>query len=253
MDLRYKNPGFQYSIDSIMLFQNEENSEWWRESLFYFYPQIDRNRLDSLPANEKHEYLEDMLREVYNREESEISFRTIKYNEHWNIHKAQIEEAFSEAFGLDCHSILNNIVGNVTLNPICPRFLDTCSFDVLYLSSQRGALGTALHEIVHFVWFYVWQRHFRDDQSEYETPHLKWVFSEMAVEPIMRNDNRLRSLNPYFDSGCVYDYFYKMVIDGKPILETLYAMYKDSDIIHFMEQGYEYCKHHESEIRNQMA
>ena len=40
----------------------------------------------------------------------------------------------------------------------------------------------------------------------------------MAVEPVMR-DERLSSINPYFpreEGGCVYPYFYDMVLDGKP-------------------------------------
>lgn len=89
--------------------------------------------------------------------------------------------------------------------------------------------------------------------SEYETPHLKWVFSEMVVDPIMRNESRIKDLNPYFDDGCVYGYFYKMIVDGKPILETLDQMYKALSIIDFMEQGYNYCVKYEAVIREQMS
>lgn len=89
------------------------------------------------------------------------------------------------------------------------------------------------------------------DRAEYETPSLKWIFSEMAVEPIMR-DERLSTINPYFEDGCVYEYFYHMDIGGKPVLEILYEMYRQNDIKEFMKKGFLFCQEHEAEIRRQM-
>ena len=152
----------------------------------------------------------------------------------------------------DVTGILNDMVDNVTFNPICPHFLSTKSFDVFYLNSERGALGIALHEIIHFLWFHIWGSHFNDSAKDYETPHLKWVFSEMVVDPIMRKDTRLSGINPYFEGGCAYEYFYEMTINGKPILETLYEIYINLNILEFMEQVYAYCKKHEAEIKAQM-
>lgn len=73
----------------------------------------------------------------------------------------------------------------------------------------------------------------------------------MAVEPIMR-DKRLSDINPYFEDGCVYEYFYHMKIDGTPILEMLYEMYRQNDMQNFMQKGFLFCQEHESEIRLQM-
>lgn len=129
--------------------------------------------------------------------------------------------------------------------------MESHSFDIFYLNSERGALGLAIHEIIHFVWFYVWNQLFEDSYEEYEIPSLKWILSEMVVEPIM-SDERLCSINPYFPrehGGCVYPYFYTMKIEGKPILDTLTDMYHSMTIAEFMKAGYEYCVTHEKEIR----
>lgn len=40
------------------------------------------------------------------------------------------------------------------MNPISPRFLSDGSFEVFYLNSGKGAIGTAIHEIIHFFWCY---------------------------------------------------------------------------------------------------
>ena len=38
MHLTYENPGFSHSLDSILLFETDDQSPWWREALFHFYP-----------------------------------------------------------------------------------------------------------------------------------------------------------------------------------------------------------------------
>jgi len=236
-----------------MLFADGDEYNWF-DSIFHFYPQIDKEQL--LPANPdgKSKILLDFFQNFYEGEKvkNEIVQKVVSYNEHWQIHRSQVEDALSDAFQYDVRKTFNDITGNITFNPICPRFLETCTFDVFYLNSERGALGISLHEVIHFVWFDIWQKHFDDSAKNYETPHLKWLFSEMVVDPIMRKDSRLSEINPYFDDGCVYPYFYKVKINGKPILETLYEMYSCQNIVSFMEQGYALCQKHEAEIRAQI-
>ena len=133
----------------------------------------------------------------------------------------------------------------------CPRFLREHSFDVFYKNSEYGALGMSLHEMIHFVWFYVWNQMFKDSYDEYETPSLKWILSEMVVESIM-SDERLSSINPYSPrerGGCVYSYFFDMTVDGRPVLDTLHELYKAKRMTDFMRLSYEYCRENKKEIR----
>lgn len=250
MQLIFHNPGFSYSVDSILELQREGQSDWWRDSLFAFYPQLNRAAYDALPPHARADYLRRGLLPVY--DEQQLARKIEAYDAHWCAHRAQVEAALGDAFGDMAVQRLNDVRANITLNPICPRYLTSTSFDVFYLNSERGALGIALHEIIHFLWFSVWHEHFGDSAEEYETPHLKWVLSEMVVEPIMR-DERLRSINPYFEDGCVYAYFYDMKVDRQPILETLDGMYRAApSMIEFMEQSLAFCHLHEDEIRAQM-
>ena len=140
---------------------------------------------------------------------------------------------------------------DITLNPICPRFLKERRFDVFYRNSPSGALGMALHEIVHFLWFDRWNALFHDDPAEYETPHLKWIFSEMCVRPIL-GEPRLAERNPYYPGECVYEYFYTMTVGGRPVLETMEELFAQRSMDQFMVDGYRYCQEHEAEILRQM-
>ncbi len=261
MELTWKETGFDYSIKSILQFAQEESNDFWMEPICFFYPQLKQETLVSLKEEQRAAYIQDVLAGVYEQNRTLLAEKRAAYQAHWDEHKKQITEAFSEAFDFNCEECFNDMTGNITLNPIAPRYLKEQSFDVFYKNSEKGALGMALHEITHFVWFAVWHRHFGDSESDYEIPHLKWILSEMVVEPIMR-DNRLAALNPYFEpdyekaargeNGCVYDCFYRMKVEGMPVLQTLYQMYRNEKILDFMEQSYGFCKAHEQEIRSQM-
>ncbi|MBR5537341.1 MAG: hypothetical protein IKU58_05525 [Clostridia bacterium] len=256
MNIFYKNPGFEHSIDSIMLFQTEEQTPYWSDSLLYFYPQVDSQTLAKLSFAARKDYIAETLYHVYHREiKQEMDEKVDAYNRHFTKHKEQIEDALSEAFALDTRKIFNDVTGNLTMNPVCPRFLKERCFDVFYKNSERGAIGMSLHEMIHYLWFFVWNRHFGDDYGEYENPSMKWILSEMVVESIM-SDERLSSINPYYpreNGGCVYSYFQNMIIDGKPILETLDKYYRELTIRDFMERSYQYCLTFEKDIRSHIT
>lgn len=251
MDIKFVNPGFQYMLDSIMEFQKDDSSFFWNNSLFHFFKELDKEYAYNLTMKERKEYFKDKLFEIYQANEQLLQEKVSAYEKHWNKYKPQIEQAFSDAFGIDCAVLFNDFICNISLNPICPRYLSEHSFDVFYLNSEKGALGTALHELVHFVWFVVWNDLYEDSYEEYETPSLKWILSELVVEAIM-SDERLSSINPYYpreQGGCIYPYFFTMEIEGKPITVTINEMYKRYGIRDFMKESYAYCQKYEDEIR----
>ncbi len=251
MNLTFKIPSFEYMVDSIYEMEMEDVDNSYKGDLFYFYPNIDSDKFESLQGDARKEYLATCLREIFMKEQALFASKTDAYNKHWIEHKEIIIEAFQDAFRIDLQNEFNDMVGYICLNPVCPRFLETNSFDVFYLSSERGAIGIALHEIVHFVWFKLWGEYFHDDRKEYETPNLKWVFSEIIPELIMR-DERLRVRNPYSNGQVIYEYFYKINIDDKPLLDILYEMYSNMAIYEFMEKGFQLLQKHEEEIRSAM-
>ena len=252
MKLTYKIPSFDYQVEHILYFINDEVSDWWLEGYLHFYPDINWNEVKVLPKKEKKAALENGLFPYYEKIQQELNQKIITYQTHWDTNEKGITQALEKAFKLDLQNKFNDMVGTITLNPICPRFLDTRSFDVFYLSSEHGAMGIALHEIIHFVWFDVWQNQFHDDVLHYESPHLPWIFSEMVVDCIMR-DELLTSLNPYTkDNHAIYDYFYDIIIDQVCIIDTLNELYQNNNIHDFMSLGYEYCQKHEQIIRSKI-
>lgn len=252
MELKFVVPSFEYMINSIFTFLNEETGDFFKDPIFKLYPQINSKKYDSLICEtEKKNYITKVLKEKYTDDINVFQEKVELYNYHWQSNKEDIIKAFEENFNIKLDNKLNDMIGYLGLNPICPRFLDTHIFEVCYFNSERGAVGTALHEIVHFIWFEIWHEYFNDCREEYESPHLKWIFSEMIPELIMR-DKRLRIINPYFEYGCIYEYFYKIKIKEGYLIEILYDMYKSMEIQEFMKKGYLLCEQNEEIIRSFM-
>ena len=67
MKILYKNPGFAHSIDSIMLFQTDNQTPYWSDALLYFYPQVDKQKLTELNFEAKKEYVSERLYDVYHQ------------------------------------------------------------------------------------------------------------------------------------------------------------------------------------------
>lgn len=249
MRLKFVPGGILRSVDSILEFTRAGQNEFWAGPFFHFYPDIDRLAYMALDDAAKRVFLTDYFTEFESANRALIREKLEKYNAHWQSCSAQITAALEDAFALLLTGVFDDLTCHVTFSPISPRYLDRHEFDSFYLESERGALGTALHEIIHFVWFHVWQSHFRDGPAEYEAPHLKWILSEMAVEPIMR-DPRLGGINPYYaHRQCVYPYFYTLTVDGAPILDTLHSMYISLTPTRFMEEALKYCALNEHKIR----
>lgn len=239
---------------SVLGFQEDGETSFWSDPLYYFYPKLDKERVRQLDFQGRKDYIGQTIRSLYEDLQGELGQKISLYQAHWEKNRAQVEQALSDAFETDCGPLFNDLQCRVCLNPISPRFLKEGAFEVFYRNSERGALGVTLHEIIHFVWFHVWNQVFRDSCEEYERPSLKWILSEMVVESIMA-DPRLGRLNPYFprqDGGCIYPWFFDMRAGERLILEVIDEKYRKLPIREFMKSSYVFCLEHEAQIRAHM-
>lgn len=249
MKLCYKLADTEKNVSTILEFTKSGVSDFWSMPFFHFYPDIDKTKYKLMSDEKKIVFLQKYFGELKSKNELLLVDKINAYNTYWQRHENEIISKLQNIFQIDLSKLFNDLVCYTSFCPICPRYLAEHSFNNFYLESEKGALGTSMHEIIHFVWFYVWNDFFGDSYAEYEAPNLKWILSEMVVEPIMRYDD-LGAINPYFTSkSCVYPYFYTLKIDDEPILDKLYKMLTSMPIKMFMEQSYELCIKHEQSIR----
>lgn len=253
MDLTIKVMSEQASINSILMFQTDKASMYWRKPLFKIYSFLDEKRGLQASWRNRKKYITAQFSDFYRKNKTELYVKTKMFNEYWLINKENVTKTFSETFNINCRPLFNNMTAEVSLNPICPRNISNHSFTVFYKSDENKFLETALHEIIHFVWFYIWHKHFNDSNKDYDGPHLKWVLSEMVVETFVSNTEIGKFFSQASRGNVAYKYFYTMKIHNTLILETLSQIYQETqNIMQFMEQAYKYCLDNEQAIRAQM-
>ncbi len=245
MKLTFRVPTLNQVFNSTLWTQEDGISPYWRDCVYTAY-QIDKNKALALSEQERMEYVKGILTQVCKNKLGDFKKLVTKCQTLWNSNAKEINAAFSKAYDVDVDPILNDMKAYVNLNPICPRYLDNHTFYVFCDMKIDRIMRTCFHEIMHFVWFYKWQEHFHDDPKEYDNPHLKWIFSEMVQNTMVEN-TPIKNLSEW--RGNVYDYFYTMKINGKPILKTLDEIHVQKGLIGLFEEGYAYCLQHEKEIR----
>lgn len=255
MKLIWMQTPIEDDIEFVLFILNSDMGNWWKKRLFERYPEISRDHYDNLRGIDRDKYIADKFREIAPSRSAMIADEIKAQNEYWTQNHKKLNDTFSDAFGRDVSNILNNITGRIGLDPICPRDISKSSFDVFYQYSPEYMNETVVHEMTHFVWFHIWHEHFNDNPAEYDSPHIKWLLSEMVVDVIVRNS----ALAMFFGDldkkrDIVYTYFYDMEIAGRPILETLEDMYRSADdITSFMEMAYKYVCENEPELRAKIA
>ena len=252
MKLKWKQKNFDDDIEFILFHQQDNTSEFWRKPLFRAYPDLDYEYAKSLPESERFQYITEQMKVQARKQQDNINKSIKMFESAWEPIAKKLNAAYSSAFDNDCANILNDMVAAVGLNPICPRNIFDHSFHIYHYFETGYAMSTALHEITHFVWFYFWQKHFKDNPTDYNAPHLKWLLSEIVVETIIRNSkiNDLIEQPKYI----AYSYFYNMKIGNELIFETMRKMYLNrKDIFNFMEKSFDWIKNNETELRNKIA
>ncbi|CAK7085940.1 hypothetical protein [Tissierella sp.] len=252
MKLLYKNPGYKYSVESISEFIKQD--EFWSEPIFHFFPELLKFKGSFDKSSDNKDIVKEIsgtVFELYRSREKEIQSKVISYQENWNRYERLINERFSSIFQFDMSDIFNDLVCNITLNPISPRYLREHVFDVFYMNSDEGSMGSALHEIVHYLWFYLWNKKYKDSYEQYEAPSLIWILSEAVVEQIL-SDEEFNKINPYHESGNAYPYFYNMIVTGRSLYDYLNEIYKNNSMDKFMDESYQFIVENEKEIRSQM-
>lgn len=254
MKLKWQQKDFDDDIEFILFHQRDNTPEFWRKPLFDAYPDLDYDYCwnKNISEEQRSDYITEQMKIQAKKRQKVIDVSIKKFQQIWDDNIAnKLNNAFSSAFDNDCSKILNKMKAEVGLNPICPRNISDHSFHICYRFEPRWAISTALHEITHFVWFYLWKKHFRDNPDEYNSPNLKWLLSEIVVETIIRNSQIGEvSVQPKW---IAYSYFYDMKIGGRLIFDTMREMYLDrKDIFDFMEKSFNWISANEPELRKKI-
>lgn len=133
----------------------------------------------------------------------------------------------------------------ISVNPICPRFLDDWSFSISYRYGTKDVMPVIMHEICHFLYFKKWKELFpKSERRTWDYPHIEWHLSEL-VAPIILNDERFRGILK--QKATFYREHRKVKIKGvsaPQYFSKLYAncLKKNKNFDYFIKEAYKIIK-----------
>ena len=67
MRLKFVFGGVEHSVNTIMEFIKDGNTNFWNEPFFHFYPDIEKDRFFSMSDDEKHKFLTNYFSALYKK------------------------------------------------------------------------------------------------------------------------------------------------------------------------------------------
>ncbi|MCL5239571.1 MAG: hypothetical protein M1286_03840 [Candidatus Marsarchaeota archaeon] len=200
----------------------DEPSDSWNETLGRAYPEL--NKIINSDGD-KAEPINEFVDRFYEKHGKEFETAAGVYQKVWDPINDGVMQGLSEIIEREWD--VDEVRGYLTLNPICPRFLETSSFQVTYSYAPETTKLVSLHEITHFLYFKKWKEVFpNEDEKKFNSPHLIWALSEILVAPI-DNDKRVRGYLSE-DARSYSSYYWVKVKDGG----------RDTNVVEYFEKLY---------------
>lgn len=239
MKLKFEAAPLEYTINSMCEIFDEKQSSDFQKYICDVYPSIVLDEIMKLDGNEKMKYVKGKIQDLYNEKKDTLDKKACEYQKKWDECETDIINCYNDIFGYDTDKAVGEIKVRVGINPICPRYLNSGMFDTYYILSPEKNIMNAIHELTHFVWFDLWKKLFPDFKKEtFEYPHLIWIFSEIAIDPILRDKRFSKFCNM---EKPAYECFYGIEIQNKNMIEEIRKLYEENTIEDFMKKGIKYC------------
>ena len=137
------------------------------------------------------------------------------YQEYWKRVEKDFFIALAEIMHIDWPRKRKVIWGMISINPICPRFLNEWSFSIFcdYKKVSRVREVT-MHESCHFLYFEKWKQLYPAmNPRRFDSPYIEWHLSELLA-PVILNDRRIQKLLKR--KAAFYPEHERIKIAGKP-------------------------------------
>jgi len=224
------------------LFQNE----WgWGKYIIKKHPQI-KGVFSLKSETEQIKFLKRYVVEFRKENKKVIEDRKVEYQKEWQKIEKDFFIIISEILQINWPKDRKIIKAMISINPICPRFLNDWSFSIFYnYKKVSHAIEVIMHESCHFLYFEKWKKVYpKMNPKKFESPYIEWHLSEI-IAPIILNDNRIQKLLK--QKAVFYKEHQKIKIKGKSVptyFTGLYEKYKkeNKEFSVFLNEAYEVVK-----------
>ena len=158
---------------------------------------------------EKETFLRNYILRFRRKNATHIELCKVGIENFWTSTEKRDLTLLSEAIEIAWPAERPVITALVSINPICPRFLDDWSFSLFATPDMGRAMETILHECCHFLYFEKWKEVFpNSDPETFNAPHQEWILSELSAPIILRKKLGLPKAR-------FYNEYCEVIIEGK--------------------------------------
>lgn len=197
------------------------------------YFDIDADKLNNNDYYLGIAYVSDKIRPFYEKQQNKVEEQIKKSQQIWDENEETITKELARIFKFEYEG-QKRCYGELSVNPVCPRYLDLWNFDVCIGYTPEQTIQTTVHELLHFAWFEKWKTIFPDwEKQDFERPANAWLLSEIAVDSIGKSSK----LSCYLKDQPAYNYLYSAQIEGQNLIEYFRELYRKNSIEDFMKKG----------------
>jgi len=219
------------------LFQNK----WgWGKYIIKKHPKI-RGIFSLETETEQVKFLKDYIIKFRKENQRLIEQNKVKYQTEWQKIEKNFFIRISEIIEISWPKNRKTIKAMISINPICPRFLNDWSFSIFYNYKKiPQAMEVIMHECCHFLYFEKWKQLYpRINNKKFESPYIEWHLSEI-VAPIILNDERIQELLK--QRAVFYPEHRRIKIGGKTVPKYFNDLYnriaKRKNFDEFLKESY---------------
>lgn len=234
--VRFTHISLSKEVDLIhgFLFQNE----WgWGKYIIKIHPKI--NKVFSFKTEaEQIKFLRNYTVQFKKDNQKLIEKNKIKYQREWQKIEKDFFIILSEIMQIDWPKNKKIIKSMISVNPICPRFLNDWSFSIFYnYKKMSHTMEVIMHESCHFLYFEKWKKLYpKVNNKKFESPHIEWHLSEL-IAPIILNDQRIKKILK--QKANFYEEHKKIKIYNKTAPEYFSELYNTSkNFEQFLDKSY---------------
>lgn len=171
-----------------------ENSWGWSRWIFKKHPDLKEVLKISKPKDRKR-FINNYIIKFRKDNEKKIENSIKKYKNIWSKKENKYYQILEKIIGTNFPKNKKKIIAFISINPICPRFLEDWSFSIFYnFKDKKYVAEVIMHEICHFLYFKKWKEIFPHiNKKKFESPYIEWHLSEI-IAPIILNDKRIQKI-----------------------------------------------------------
>ena len=226
------------------LFQNK----WgWGKYIIKKHPKL--KKVFSLKTEiEQVKFLKRYIVEFRKENQKLIEKNKTEYQKEWQKIEKDFFSILSEIIQIAWPKNKKVIKAMISVNPICPRFLNDWSFSVFYNYKKiTHAMEVIMHESCHFLYFEKWKQLYPNmNNKKFEFPYIEWHLSEI-IAPIILNDICIQKLLK--QKAVFYPEYKKIKTGGRTAPRYFTDLYnkviKNNNFDKFLKESYQAIKKNE--------